>query len=345
MEKENFITLLENSKKLGINNKYNNYFNSLSNNILLIPNLLLYGPPGSGKYSESLKIIEKYSPSNLKYEKKLYVKSVKNEHIIKISDIHFEINMENLTCNSKQLFNDVYKNILDCIESSNIKCAIILLKNFHNIDYELLYVIYSYLQKNINSNITIKYIILTESISFIPNNILNIFKILYYSKLSFSNYIKIAKLKNKTQLMKMQKNKCEKDINKMINNIDNLSIIKYYDLNNNNDFLNNKYSICDSLIDIILNKNLDYILLRNNLYDLLIYNQNIHDCIFYILSKIIKKNKNNKNIKEDFLDFIFVKLCEFFKYFNNNYRPIFHLESLFLTIMKQIHENIIIIKQ
>lgn len=342
MEKENFITLLENSKKLQINNKYNNYFKSLPDNISLIPNLLLYGPPGSGKYSESLKIIEKYSPSNLKYEKKLYIKSVKNEHIIKISDIHFEINMENLTCNSKQLFNDIYKNILDCIETSNIKSAIILLKNFHNIDYELLYVIYSYLQKNINNNIKIKYILLTESVSFIPDNILNVFKILYYSKLSFSNYIKIAKFKNKSQLMKMQKNKCEEDISKLIYSIDNLSIIKYYELNNNNEFLNNKYSICDSLIEIILNNNLNYTLLRNNLYDLLIYNQNIHECIFYILSKIIEKNKN---IKEDFLDIIYVKLCEFFKYFNNNYRPIFHLESLFLTIMKQIHDNIVIIKQ
>ena len=33
MEKENFITLLENSKKLQINNKYNNYFKSLPDNI------------------------------------------------------------------------------------------------------------------------------------------------------------------------------------------------------------------------------------------------------------------------------------------------------------------------
>ena len=340
MEKENFITLLENSKKLGINNKYNNYLTSLSNNILLIPNILLYGPPGSSKYTESLKIIEKYSPSNLKYEKKLYVKSIKNEHFLKISDIHFEINMENLTCNSKQLFNDIYKNIIDCIETSDKKCGIILLKNFHNIDYELLDVIYSYLQKNININIIIKFIILTECISFIPNNILNVFKILYYPKLSFSNYIKISKLKNKTQLMKLQKNKYEKDINNLIVSIDNLSILKYYDLNNNEDFLNNKYSICDSLINIILNNKLDYMLLRNNLYDLLIYNQNIHNSIFYILSKIIKKNKN---INENFLDIIYVKLCEFFKYFNNNYRPIFHLESLFLTIMKEIHQNNIII--
>ena len=342
MEKENFITLLENSKNLQINNKYNNYFNSLSENISCIPNILLYGPPGSGKYTESLKIIEKYSPSKLKYEKKMYVKSIKNEHIVKISDIHFEINIENLTCNSKQVFNDIYKNILDCIETSNINCAIILLKNFQSIDYELLHVIYSYLQKSINTNISIKYIILTECISFIPNNILNVFKILYYSKLSLSSYIKISKLKNKTYLMKLQKNKNEEEINNLIQSIDNLSVLKYYNINDNIDYLNNKYSICDSLINILLNNKLDYVLLRNNLYDLLIFNQNIHNCIFYILSKIIKKNKN---INNNFLDIIYVKLCEFFIYFNNNYRPIFHLESLFLKIMKEIHGNNIVINK
>ena len=339
MEKENFITLLENSKKLQINNKYNNYFDSLSQNIDDFPNILFYGPSGCGKYTDTLKLLEKYSPSKLKYEKKLYVKSIKNEHIIKISDVHYEINMENLTCNSKQLFNDIYKNIIDSIETSNIKYGIILLKNFHFIDYELLDIFYSYLQKNINSNITIKYLILSESVSFIPNNILNIFKILYYSKISVSNYIKLSKFKNKCELMKLQKNKCQENMEKLLNNIDNLSLLKYYDINDNNDFINNKYSICDTLIEIILNKNLDYILLRNNLYDLLIYNQNIHDSIFYILASIIKKNKMNDN----FLDIIYVKLCEFFKYYNNNYRPIFHLESLFLTIIKEVHGNNIII--
>ena len=77
-----------------------------------IQNFILYGPSGTGKYSEALKIIEKYSPSYLKYEKKMIINSSKNEHIIKISDIHYEIDLENLTCNSKILLNDIYNNML-----------------------------------------------------------------------------------------------------------------------------------------------------------------------------------------------------------------------------------------
>ena len=116
--KDNFRTLLEKSSSNIINNKYSDYISKLSNDINLMPNFILYGPPGTGKYTESLKIIEKYSPSYLKYERKLTVSSCKNEHILKISDIHYEIDLENMTCNSKILFNDVYNNIIDVIQTT-----------------------------------------------------------------------------------------------------------------------------------------------------------------------------------------------------------------------------------
>ena len=45
----------------------------------LFPNMILYGPPGAGKYSQALSIIQKYSPSNLKYDRKVSIVSEKNE--------------------------------------------------------------------------------------------------------------------------------------------------------------------------------------------------------------------------------------------------------------------------
>ena len=47
----------------------NTFINSLSDDLNEMPNIILYGPSAVGKYSEALKIIEKYSRSNLKYEK------------------------------------------------------------------------------------------------------------------------------------------------------------------------------------------------------------------------------------------------------------------------------------
>lgn len=311
MDKETFFSNITNAKQYNINNKYNSFINCIciSGNLQAIPNLILYGPPSVGKYCEALKIIQYFSPSKLKYEKKMVINSIKNDHIIKISDIHYEINVENLTCISKQLFNDIYKNIIDSIESSHSKEGIILIKNFHVIDDELLEIFYSYMQKILNSNITIKYIILTEHISFINKNILDICEILYYNKLTKSNILK--KLKNKNNI-----NFVKQDNDTTIAN------------------LNNK--ICDNLVHIILNNNIDYNVIRNLLYDLLIYNLNINESIFYIIENVINLNPDLNN---DFISKIFFKTCDFFKYFNNNYRPIYHMENYILYIIDLIHNN------
>ena len=324
------ISNLKNDNK--INRKYDKYIASLSEDIEYIPNIILYGPPGCGKYSESLKIMLKYSISDLKYEKKMIIKTAKNEHIIKISDIHYEIDMENLTCNSKVLFNDIYKNIVDVIESSKDKKGIILCKNFHNISNEIIDNFYTYMQKNLHNNIIIKFIILTENLSFIPENIKNICKILYYSKLSVSNYIKLSNSYNKKILQNKEKNSM------IVNNLSNINILKYIDLSNENmKFLNYKEEICNKLINIIITNNVDYNYIRNILYDLLIYNFNISECIYCILTSVLsnKKSINDTNI----INNIMIKTCIFFKYYNNNYRPIYHLESYILYLIKIYNEN------
>ena len=333
MIKDNFINYInnfENEKK--INKKYDNYISNLSDDINNIPNIILYGPPGSGKYSEALKIVLKYSATKLKYEKKMIVKASKNEHIIKISDIHYEIDMENLTCNSKLLFNDIYKNIVDVIESSKEKKGIILCKNYHNINSEIIDIFYSYMQKNLYSNIVIKFILLTENISFIPENIKHVCKILYYSKLSVSNYIKLSNSYNKKLLL------TNKNSNTIINNLTNINTLKYINLTDENiNFLNLKQKICDSLVNIIIKNNTDYNYIRNLIYDLLIYNLNIGECIYYIINNVLlnKKEFTNSNIITD----IMTKTCIFLKYYNNNYRPIYHLESYILYLIKIYNET------
>ena len=86
---------------------------------------------------------------------------------------------------------------------------------------------------------------------------------------------------------------------------------------------------------------------------------NIYECVFEILEKIyeyiieynsINNNSISNNINYDiiinnynkFLDKIFLKTNIFLKYYNNNYRPIYHLESYVLYIIstiKNINEN------
>lgn len=316
--KNSFInTLTETNNKNIIN---------LPENLINLPNLIIYGPAGVGKYNETLKIINKYSSSNLSYEKKILINANKGEHTIKISDIHYEIDIENLTCNAKILFNDIYNHICDVIESSTNKKGIILCKNFHQIDYELLDCFYSYMQKKINSNIIIKFILITQHYSFIPNNIQCVSKTLYFSKLSQTNYEKIANINNK----KILKNNPD-----IIKSISCINTIKYINLENNLNILDVKKSLCDTIIKNILTKDIDYYKIRNLTYNILIYNLNLYECIQYIVFELLKKNTiNNEKMFE-----LLIRTGDFFKYYNNNYRPIYHLEAYILYLIKIFNEN------
>ena len=87
-------------------------------------------PKVSVKYSQALFNIQKYSPTQLKYERKLIVNYDKQEYIIMMSDVHFEIDMELLGCNSKSLFLEIIKNIQDIVQTRNNKIAIVYMQKF-----------------------------------------------------------------------------------------------------------------------------------------------------------------------------------------------------------------------
>ena len=120
--------------------------NSKNQNLKQKRNLIFYGPCGVGKYSQVLNYIKPFSDSNLKYERKMKFNfQNKKEFLIKISDIHFEIDMELLGCNAKLLWNDIYNHILDILSARQHHIGIIVCKNFHKIHSELLDIFYSYL--------------------------------------------------------------------------------------------------------------------------------------------------------------------------------------------------------
>ena len=69
-----------------------NKMSNISKDILFNNNLILYGPSGVGKYTQMLNYIKHFSPSKLKYERKMTINTNKKYHYtFKISDIHFEI--------------------------------------------------------------------------------------------------------------------------------------------------------------------------------------------------------------------------------------------------------------
>ena len=55
------------SQKENLHPKLDKIFTKFPDQIQKLKNIIYYGPPGIGKYTQMLKSIKKYSPSDLKY--------------------------------------------------------------------------------------------------------------------------------------------------------------------------------------------------------------------------------------------------------------------------------------
>jgi hypothetical protein len=305
---EEYINVKEN-----LHPKIDKVFARFPKKFTALKNIIFYGPSGTGKYTQMLKSIKQYSPSELKYEKKISLTYNKQPIFFKISDIHYEIDMSLLGCNSKLLWHEIYLQIIDIISAKVDKSGIILCKNFQEIHSELLENFYSYMQQNTNI-VDIKYILITDSISFIPDSILNCCETIHIARPSKTIYNKCLKSKLPVDL-KLQN----------INNIKGISI----------QLIDSHKFICKKIIDAMININeLKMLKFRDLLYDIFIYNLNITDCIWYILTSLNEQNK----IGETDLSLILVKTFSFFQYYNNNYRPIYHLEQYLYYIISIIHK-------
>ena len=117
-----------------------------------------------------------------------------------ISEIHYEIDMSLLGCNSKLLWHEIYQQIIDIISAKTDKSGIIVCKYFHDIHSELLENFYSYMQKNNAICVDIKFILITEELSFIPDNILNCSEIININRATKTAYAKSTKFKLQTKL-------------------------------------------------------------------------------------------------------------------------------------------------
>jgi hypothetical protein len=281
-----------------------------------LKNLIFYGPNGTGKYTQMLKSIKCYSPTELKYEKKISVTYNKQQYFLKISDIHYEVDMSLLGCNSKLLWHEIYLQIIDIVSAKNDKTGIIVCKYFHDIHSELLENFYSYMQQNENCAVDLKFIIISEEISFIPDNILNCCEIINVSRPTKTSYAKCSKNKLPSNLS--------------LENITNIKNLHIY----NEDLMLHHKIICNKIINNLININeLNFLKFRDILYDIFIYDLNITNCIWYILSFLVNQDK----IKKGDFSKILIKTYCFFQYYNNNYRPIYHLENYLFFLSKLIH--------
>jgi hypothetical protein len=328
-------------------NKYNihpelvSFMNLLPKKVTQLENIIIYGASGVGKYTQVLNIIKRYSPSELKYDKKITAQTEKQEYNYRISDIHYEIDMSLLGCNSKLLWNEIFLQIVDIISVKPEKTGIILCKNFHLIHTELLEIFYSYLQQynNSYSNIKIKFFILTEQLSFIPTTIINSCHILRIRRPNKDKYNHIYA----DIIEKVKKNNEEENLVNIFENIDSENILNIKEIRSfpyikstdeiPKDVFN---TVCDNIIqDMLAPEKIEFTSFRDTLYDILTYNLDMNECLWYILKYLIE----GKHLQEKDVSDILVRSYVFLKYYNNNYRPIYHLESIIFYIINKLFHN------
>ena len=348
-----FEDYLQSKKRFNLHPELENIIEDLPQSLEELPNLVLYGPSGVGKYTQALSIIEKYSLSKLHYDKKVTItneknekkkelkekknNSKKNDFLYRISDIHYEIDMGLLGCNSKTLWNDIFSHIIDIISAKQKKEGIILCKNMHNIYHELLDVFDSYTNYTLYSfNIELKFILITEHIGYLPDSLLYNFKIIRVKYPNKKKYYQLEKNKHIFIEKKTENNNLGKNLeiyNKTsITNLKEIHILQYDQKQIPIDVFN---IVVDEIINKIKNhKNINISEFRNNLYDILIYNIDVFECIYHIITYFILSNEIPESEIQDLLN----KTYSFFQYYNNNYRPIYHLENIMFYIINKINK-------
>jgi hypothetical protein len=301
------------------------YATAFPSNINHLRNLIFYGPQGTGKYSQALACISRYSPTHLKYEKRLTVSYNKETYFIKISDIHFEIDMSLLGCTSKLLWNEMHNQIVDVISARADPVGIIVCKYFHSIHSELLETFYSYMHMQHQggpNHIRLKYILITEHIGFIPNNILNSCEIIPVARPTAAMYKKIIKPVVNVKIIP--------------ENVSNIKIIQNYDNKMEASPPPAHQELFSNLCKYIINVDqIRFTQLRELLYDILIYDFDITECAWYLITEL----KRTKMLHDDDMSGVLINTYKFLQYYNNNYRPIYHLENFVFMLINIICTN------
>ena len=355
---EDYINSIE---RYNLHPEMNKIYNRLPCRLSQFENMIIYGATGIGKYSQVLYLLKKYSPSELKYDKKITASTDKQQYIYRISDIHYEVDMSLLGCNSKLLWHEIFFQIVDIVSVKAEKIGVIMCKNFHLIHAELLEIFYSYIQQynNSQSTIKIKFIIISEHISFLPSQIINSCQVINMKRPSKERYFQmltLSKLPSTHQCTETTENRTfyktiteykhsTIDAMKTKNILDSIStegIINTKELYSfsNIDKIENIPDdifniICDKIIvEILKPEKLSFTEFRDVIYDILTYNLDVTECLWYIIKYLVLSD----HLKSTDISDILNKTHLFLKYYNNNYRPIYHLESMFFYIINKIHK-------
>jgi len=270
--------------------------------------LILYGPAGSGKYTLALRIAATYSKSRLKYDRRVVVATTTLPFTLKISDVHCEVDMEQLGCTARLLWHDLFTHIAEMVECTfPNKQGILVCTNFHLTHPELLEVFYSYMQQKL------KFILVTEAFSFIP--------------------AAVAQRCRAVAVPRPLPESLTACFGRALPDYRNLKELALQLPPG----IGSPQPLCDKIVDRIEDPTLgDLSALREDLYALLVHNLNIDQCFWCIARRVLPL------VPKERLPALTQQLAFCLQCFANNYRPIFHLEYFTVALWKARHAGVVL---
>jgi hypothetical protein len=125
-----------------------------------------------------------------------------------------------------------------------------------------------------------------------------------------------------------------------VEQITNIKLLHTEDHDEDVTFLMQPHAVlCNKIISALLqpSDHVNLLAQRDLLYDLFIYNLDISECIWYILNRLIQDG----HLEHQKLPKLLLQTLTFFKYYNNNYRPIYHLEHYMLQLMAAVNPALV----
>jgi len=173
------------------------------------------------------------------------------------------------------------------------------------------------------NHIRLKYILITEHIGFIPNNILNSCEIVPVARPTAAMYKKIIAPVTHAKLVPDRVTNI-----KVLQNCEDPTQANQANL-----------ELFDNLCDYITNvEQIRFAQLRELLYDILIYDFDIADCAHHLITELKRKGF----LHDDDMSEVLINTYRFLQYYNNNYRPIYHLENFVFMLINIIGANKVI---
>jgi len=254
----------------------------------------------------------------------------KTTYTYRLSDIHYEVDMALLGCNSKTLWEMFYSQVVDIVSVKPEKTGIILCKNFHLVHSELLEMFFSFVSQYPSSDaaifnkngICIKYVFIVEHMSFIPEAILSQCRVV-----SVRRPTKDAVIRGRPPAVALAMSAI--DMEQIVNLKE---VWAFSNLRPGEDPPADVFNqVCQAIVVEIragaskTPANVNYFRLRELLYDISIYQLDVMDCIWTVMWAV--------GLRNDALGEFLTEVALFIRLNNNNYRTIYHYERIFVFMI------------